>query len=364
MIRISGFFSLHGNFSFNAIAPAIEETRAIFSHEGKNVLIQECLNTDSTSYPKFVHEVFVRSAGNDNLYRMWEECKHESQHDRLEMQSWSENEIRRNVLELNKAFPALMLRLSDLRKKVDFQLLHELCPTAEVEALQKEFDKAEAEYLSIWGVDFDMCVNNLAEMLRLSFELAPIRDRMVRRQIDNLIGQYPSLNIQVFFGTCHKNMLDPYQERKDVSVRAVVLDEPGASWQINMQDVLNAGYALTAEQKQLNFLWIMMMDVSEEMRIKSRIIAHCGDFFEVLSPLLSGLQFRSFFGLSDEAKLLRTAKLVKDVGAFDALYARNPKAADFLRTLADARKPLAQNTSRNEPCPCGSGKKYKKCCGK
>ncbi|MCL0076849.1 SEC-C metal-binding domain-containing protein [Dehalococcoidia bacterium] len=20
-------------------------------------------------------------------------------------------------------------------------------------------------------------------------------------------------------------------------------------------------------------------------------------------------------------------------------------------------------TSRNEPCPCGSGKKYKKCCG-
>ena len=23
-----------------------------------------------------------------------------------------------------------------------------------------------------------------------------------------------------------------------------------------------------------------------------------------------------------------------------------------------------QKTGRNEPCPCGSGKKYKKCCGK
>ncbi|MEA3241887.1 MAG: SEC-C metal-binding domain-containing protein, partial [Pseudomonadota bacterium] len=24
----------------------------------------------------------------------------------------------------------------------------------------------------------------------------------------------------------------------------------------------------------------------------------------------------------------------------------------------------APKTGRNEPCPCGSGKKYKKCCGK
>jgi preprotein translocase subunit SecA len=23
-----------------------------------------------------------------------------------------------------------------------------------------------------------------------------------------------------------------------------------------------------------------------------------------------------------------------------------------------------QRTGRNEPCPCGSGKKYKKCCGR
>ena len=35
--------------------------------------------------------------------------------------------------------------------------------------------------------------------------------------------------------------------------------------------------------------------------------------------------------------------------------------------LADKQKPMpgtAGKIGRNEPCPCGSGKKYKKCCGK
>jgi preprotein translocase subunit SecA len=26
--------------------------------------------------------------------------------------------------------------------------------------------------------------------------------------------------------------------------------------------------------------------------------------------------------------------------------------------------PVPQRTGRNDPCPCGSGKKYKRCCGK
>jgi preprotein translocase subunit SecA len=35
--------------------------------------------------------------------------------------------------------------------------------------------------------------------------------------------------------------------------------------------------------------------------------------------------------------------------------------------VADKQKPVqasSRKIGRNEPCPCGSGKKYKKCCGK
>ena len=31
--------------------------------------------------------------------------------------------------------------------------------------------------------------------------------------------------------------------------------------------------------------------------------------------------------------------------------------------LKEKFKNLGKKTSRNDPCPCGSGKKFKKCCG-
>lgn len=40
---------------------------------------------------------------------------------------------------------------------------------------------------------------------------------------------------------------------------------------------------------------------------------------------------------------------------------------DFVQAQNTSRiqaTPALANTSRNAPCPCGSGKKYKKCCGK
>ncbi|MGH2949734.1 MAG: SEC-C metal-binding domain-containing protein [Solirubrobacteraceae bacterium] len=64
----------------------------------------------------------------------------------------------------------------------------------------------------------------------------------------------------------------------------------------------------------------------------------------------------------------------------DATCARSPatsghvRAGDVHRSLADPEaaqaalaaelgQRIAPKTGRNEPCPCGSGRKYKKCCG-
>ena len=40
------------------------------------------------------------------------------------------------------------------------------------------------------------------------------------------------------------------------------------------------------------------------------------------------------------------------------------KVADIKRKRADRLKTSYPKVGRNDPCPCGSGKKYKKCCGK
>ena len=42
---------------------------------------------------------------------------------------------------------------------------------------------------------------------------------------------------------------------------------------------------------------------------------------------------------------------------------------DLLKQLADIKPSAPQpekqkKVGRNDPCPCGSGKKYKRCCGK
>lgn len=34
------------------------------------------------------------------------------------------------------------------------------------------------------------------------------------------------------------------------------------------------------------------------------------------------------------------------------------------RCKKDKEQPKSEKPSRNQPCPCGSGKKYKRCCGK
>ena len=44
-------------------------------------------------------------------------------------------------------------------------------------------------------------------------------------------------------------------------------------------------------------------------------------------------------------------------------FVENPKNDNKVESNKTRFKELDRKVSRNEPCPCGSGKKYKKCCG-
>jgi uncharacterized protein YecA (UPF0149 family) len=50
-----------------------------------------------------------------------------------------------------------------------------------------------------------------------------------------------------------------------------------------------------------------------------------------------------------------------------SLFARNPKDGSWRfageRTIKSEPVALGPQPGRNDPCPCGSGKKYKKCRG-
>jgi preprotein translocase subunit SecA len=42
----------------------------------------------------------------------------------------------------------------------------------------------------------------------------------------------------------------------------------------------------------------------------------------------------------------------------------SPKFVKAMRPELYPKKENEQKVGRNAPCPCGSGKKYKKCCGR
>lgn len=54
-------------------------------------------------------------------------------------------------------------------------------------------------------------------------------------------------------------------------------------------------------------------------------------------------------------ELSKRARGRRDVAAEEQLV-KNAEKVEPLR--------IAQPRGRNDPCPCGSGKKYKKCCGR
>ena len=63
-------------------------------------------------------------------------------------------------------------------------------------------------------------------------------------------------------------------------------------------------------------------------------------------------------------------KLVKSLDAIDdarkgmkEFFGKENQAARYNRSGDEPFLRAEPKISRNEPCPCGSGKKYKKCCG-
>ena len=103
------------------------------------------------------------------------------------------------------------------------------------------------------------------------------------------------------------------------------------------------------------------------------VCAYCGDFStadEMMARLWSyadGLPELARAELENQWRIVDSLRNRPPLGA-DALAARARRIseqlqfADKLRDKLGLRPQIQRKVARNEPCPCGSGKKYKKCC--
>jgi preprotein translocase subunit SecA len=66
----------------------------------------------------------------------------------------------------------------------------------------------------------------------------------------------------------------------------------------------------------------------------------------------------------DTARLMLTVQLrTQEEPKREQIAKPTSTSADGTDSKRPVRKIAAQKVGRNDPCPCGSGKKYKKCCG-
>ena len=75
-------------------------------------------------------------------------------------------------------------------------------------------------------------------------------------------------------------------------------------------------------------------------------------------------------GSDIEEELVKAKERINASGPFKAAFEKVGLSDDDLRSVLRSiqeEKPLQRKievqVGRNDPCPCGSGKKYKKCCG-
>jgi preprotein translocase subunit SecA len=105
-----------------------------------------------------------------------------------------------------------------------------------------------------------------------------------------------------------------------------------------------------------------------------------GDQLLLRMLTVGDITFSGAFGLSMPAPLLNAMRQEQAAGkldSIDAISVAGPRQDDFfgsiiaalmrIRPPAPAPMPVLEEDEkigRNEPCPCGSGQKYKKCCGR
>jgi uncharacterized protein YecA (UPF0149 family) len=83
-----------------------------------------------------------------------------------------------------------------------------------------------------------------------------------------------------------------------------------------------------------------------------------------MSQALTDTEYDRIAGVLDRFRNERTMNLEMLVSAIYGYFASHRRLAGSAGREATTHRRSAPKVGRNDPCPCGSGQKFKKCCGK
>ncbi|WP_320007148.1 SEC-C metal-binding domain-containing protein [Maridesulfovibrio sp.] len=129
-------------------------------------------------------------------------------------------------------------------------------------------------------------------------------------------------------------------------------------------------------QSARNFIEQSLLPSAEDLKLMDWVIpirsqyavvlAYCGAYNEARKQLTMIKPFRNAVGSNCQEELINHASLVQNIIAGKILPPKRKNLGHFSEKPNKPRQHYPKKTKigRNEPCPCLSGKKYKKCCGR
>ena len=118
--------------------------------------------------------------------------------------------------------------------------------------------------------------------------------------------------------------------------------------------------------KTVDRYWMDHIDNMDELRKgihlrayaqKDPVVMYRLEGFEMFDQMIASIR-------EDTARLMLTVQLrTKEEPKREQVAKPTATSSDGTDEKRPVRKTAAQKVGRNDPCPCGSGKKYKKCCG-
>ncbi len=158
-----------------------------------------------------------------------------------------------------------------------------------------------------------------------------------------------------------------------IAIQAVKFYQVSKSYRSEMEaaqdvadDMLEMGDAIGARQVLETHVLPLLVYCdfnSRALNVRGQyavVLAYCGDYDRARSEMEKLLPYISDLPLFYQDVITNQCRLIEDIAA-GRMPLPSPTAPPICnQSHQRARK---QKIGRNDPCPCGSGRKYKKCCG-
>ena len=103
------------------------------------------------------------------------------------------------------------------------------------------------------------------------------------------------------------------------------------------------------------------------LKSESQVFTICSEFLQMLRldyPIQAFLGLLPQYGISPDTVGQNFTNLVIEAKNSSRIWKNKGFTPPEMARLMGTAKRILKKVGRNDPCPCGSGKKYKKCCGR